>query len=51
MSMNSENLPFQLFFTTLKVTYREKCRQIKLQRLQKVGTWIFGSLVRKINSL
>ena len=49
--MKSEKLPFQLFFTTLKATHREKNRQIKLQRLQKVGTWAFRSLVLKINSL
>ena len=29
----------------------KKHRQIKLQRLQKVRTWAFGSLVHQINYL
>ena len=32
-------------------TDREKHRQMKLQCLQKVGIWAFGSLVYQINSL
>ena len=32
-------------------SHREKHRQIKLQRLQKVGIWAFGSLLYQINSL
>ena len=35
----------------LKDTRREKHRQIKLQRLQKVWIWAFGLLVYQINSL
>ena len=35
----------------LKDTHREKHRLIKLQCLQKVQIWAFGSLVQQINSL
>ena len=36
---------------TLRILTGKKHRQIKLQRLQKVGIWVFGSLVHRINSL
>ena len=36
---------------TLWILTGKKYRQIKLQRLQKVRIWAFGSLVHQINSL
>ena len=35
---------------TLRILTGKKHPQIKLQRLQKVGIWAFGSLVHQINS-
>ena len=35
----------------LRILTEKKHRQIKLQRLQKVGIWAFGSLVHQTNSL
>ena len=35
----------------LRILTGKKHCQIKLQRLQKVGIWAFGSLVHQINSL
>ena len=35
----------------LRILTEKKYRQIKLQRLQKVGIWAFGSLMHHINSL
>ena len=35
----------------LRILTGKKHRQIKLQHLQKVGIWAFGSLIHQINSL
>ena len=35
----------------LRILTVKKLRQIKLQRFQKVGLWVFGSLVHQILSL
>ena len=39
------------FGLDLKIFTGKKHRQIKLQRLQKIEIWAFGSLVHQINSL
>ena len=35
----------------LRILTGKKHRQIKLQRLEKVGIWAFGSLIHQINSV
>ena len=40
-----------LNINSLRILTGKKQRQVKLQRLQKVRIWAFGSLVHQINSL
>ena len=48
---NTESVTRKLQKIILKDTYREKDRQIKLQRLQKVQIQAFGLLLQQMNSL
>ena len=43
--------PLVSLYLYLRILTGKKYRQIKLQRLQKVRIWAFGSLVHQINSL
>ena len=51
MNKNYDVKTFISEYSYFKDTRREKDRQIKLQRLQKVGIREFGSLKYQINSL
>ena len=50
-SKNELLLPSASFIFVLRILSEKKHCQIKLQRLQKVQIWTFGSLVHQINSL
>ena len=43
--------PLVSLYLYLRILTGKKYRQIKLQRLQKVRIWAFGSLVHQINYL
>ena len=43
--------PLVSLYLYLRILTGKKYRQVKLQRLQKVRIWTFGSLVHQINYL
>ena len=49
-NFQSMKSPGELYCLFLRILAGKKHRQIRLQRLQKVGLWVFGSLIHQINS-